>query len=104
MGALAEAPRTSDAQSWPSILPTPNLSNPTGGLVYMHAGERHPVDTYYKDFGPRLGLSYRLRDKLVLRCGYGLFYNPTAIRHHGRGTVWERRIRCVHELAHHQEQ
>lgn len=85
MGALAEAPRTSDAQSWPSILPTPNLSNPTGGLVYMHAGERHPVDTYYKDFGPRLGLSYRLRDKLVLRSGYGLFYNPTEFGTTGAG-------------------
>jgi outer membrane receptor protein involved in Fe transport len=28
----------------------------------------------YKDFAPRLGLAYKLTDKLVLRGGYGIFY------------------------------
>jgi carboxypeptidase family protein len=79
-------PAAVDAASWPSVLgPIPNLSNPTGGLVFMNPNQRHPVDTYYKDFGPRLGFSYRLRDRLVLRGGYGLFYNPTEFGTTGAG-------------------
>jgi hypothetical protein len=30
----------------------------------------------YKDFGPRLGATYRLNEKTVLRTGYGIYYNP----------------------------
>jgi hypothetical protein len=78
-------PNPIDAASWPSNLPMPDLSHPTGGLVFMNKNQRHPVDTYYKDWGPRLGLSYRLRDKLVLRTGYGLFYNPTEFGTTGAG-------------------
>jgi hypothetical protein len=29
-----------------------------------------------KDFGPRLGATYRLGEKTVLRAGYGIYYNP----------------------------
>lgn len=31
----------------------------------------------YKDFGPRIGLAYRLSNTLVARAGYGLTYLPT---------------------------
>jgi hypothetical protein len=78
-------PKAIDAASWPSILPMPDLSNPKGGLVFLNKNQRHPVDTYYKDWGPRVGLSYRLRNKLVLRGGYGLFYNPTEFGTTGAG-------------------
>src|SRR6266496_749560 len=30
----------------------------------------------YKDFAPRLGATYRLGDKTVLRAGFGIYYNP----------------------------
>ena len=30
----------------------------------------------YKDIAPRLGATYRLREKTVLRAGYGIYYNP----------------------------
>jgi hypothetical protein len=30
----------------------------------------------YKDFGPRLGASYRIGEKTVLRAGFGIYYNP----------------------------
>jgi hypothetical protein len=39
-----------------------------------------PMKTYYKDFGPRLGLAYSLNDKTVLRAAYGIYYA------HGGGT------------------
>lgn len=78
-------PTPIDAASWPSNLPMPDLTNPKGGLVFMSANQRHPVDTFYKDFGPRVGLSYRLRDRLVLRGGYGIFYNPTEFGTTGAG-------------------
>jgi len=30
----------------------------------------------YKDIAPRLGATYRLKEKTVLRAGYGIYYNP----------------------------
>ena len=78
-------PNPIDVASWPSVLPIPDLSKPTGGLVYLSDKQRHPVDTAFKDFGPRVGLAYRLRQSLVLRAGYGLFYNPTEFGTTGAG-------------------
>jgi hypothetical protein len=63
----------------------PDLTHPTGGLVFLSNSQRHPVDTNYKDLGPRFGLSYRLRNNLVLRSGYGLFYNPSEFGTQGGG-------------------
>ena len=34
----------------------------------------HPFTPYKKDFAPRLGLAYRVNDKMTVRAGYGLFY------------------------------
>jgi hypothetical protein len=75
--SLSIQPAAVDAASWPAILPMPNVTQPMGGLVFASNAERHQVDPYYRDFGPRLGLAYRLRDKLVFRAGYGFFYMPT---------------------------
>jgi hypothetical protein len=33
-------------------------------------------DGNYKDFAPRLGATYRLGEKTVLRAGFGIYYNP----------------------------
>ena len=36
---------------------------------------RTPNDTYYKNFGPRLGLEYAVDDKTVFRGGWGILYS-----------------------------
>src|SRR5450756_348917 len=33
------------------------------------------LDTQYSNFAPRLGISYSPNSKLVIRTGYGIFYN-----------------------------
>jgi len=36
---------------------------------------RTPVETYWKNFGPRLGLAYSIDDKTVIHAGFGIFYS-----------------------------
>ncbi len=52
-----------------------------GGLQFMgkdlSSRYRNPVDL--NNFGPRAGLAYKITDSLVLRTGYGLFYNPSGV-------------------------
>jgi hypothetical protein len=73
----------------------PDVTSPKGGLVFASASQRHITNTSYKDFGPRLGLAYQMRDKLVLRAGYGLFYNPTQWGTTGAGPVGNEGIDAV---------
>jgi hypothetical protein len=66
----------------------PNIPNPgAGGLPGAvtfwgdgpgRNGLRHMVDTYYKAFGPRLGLAYAVTPKTVVRAYYGILYAPEA--------------------------
>jgi hypothetical protein len=67
-------------------IPNPITGNP-GALQF--AGNRGagvscqcttPIQTYYKDFGPRLGFAYSVDDKTVFRGGFGILYS------HGGGT------------------
>jgi hypothetical protein len=67
--------------------PIPNVTSPVGGLVFANSSNRHIVNTVKTDFGPRLGIAYQMRDKLVLRAGYGLFYNPTTFGTQGAGVT-----------------
>ncbi len=49
----------------------------SGSLVFAKSGsigDRAQVDPNTKDFGPRIGVSYGLNDKTVLRGGYGIYY------------------------------
>jgi hypothetical protein len=50
--------------------------NLRGGLVYLSPDRRHQWDTDWLDFAPRIGLSYKITDRLVMRAGYGVFYPP----------------------------
>lgn len=52
----------------------PNLK---GGLQFVTENDPFQWDTPYTDIAPRLGLAYKLTDKLVLRAGYGIYYQPT---------------------------
>jgi hypothetical protein len=51
--------------------------NVPGMLVFNSGGTRGLYDTPHNNFAPRIGAAYQLRDKLVLRGGYGVFYVPT---------------------------
>ena len=48
--------------------------NLKGGLVYVNENDRFQWEPSHKDFAPRLGLAYKVTDKLVARAGYGVFY------------------------------
>ena len=52
-----------------TIIPSPNLSAyPVPGFKFHEPN--------YKDIAPRLGATYRLGEKTVVRAGYGIYYNP----------------------------
>jgi len=53
-----------------------------GELVFNSSSNRGLYDTQYKNFAPRIGAAYRLRDKLVVRGGYGIFFVPN---YYGQG-------------------
>ena len=48
-----------------------------GGLVFATADRRGAWDTDKLNLAPRIGIAYKLTDKLVLRGGYGIFYPQT---------------------------
>jgi len=62
----------------------PTLANPAvggypGALEFAGSGIdscncSDPVNSHYKNFGPRLGAAYKLNDKTVLRAGYAIMY------------------------------
>jgi hypothetical protein len=70
----------------------PTMSNPYTGNAgsFEFAGNyggssascgcRTPVNTYWKDFGPRIGFAYAADEKTVFRGGFGILYS------HGGGT------------------
>ncbi|MEP6538440.1 MAG: TonB-dependent receptor [Bryobacteraceae bacterium] len=48
-----------------------------GGLAYDNAKQRGLWDKDAKNFAPRVGIAYKLTDKLVVRTGYGIYFPPT---------------------------
>lgn len=59
-------------------LPLPPSFNQGGALGFIHVArgtvDKYLIPTDMLDFSPRFGLAYRLRQKTVLRAGYGVFY------------------------------
>jgi hypothetical protein len=51
--------------------------NLRGGLVFVSANDRGAWDTAWLNFAPRIGMAYKITDKLVVRGGYGMFYPQT---------------------------
>ncbi len=61
----------------------PNLANPitgtNGALQYTGTGAntcncRTPVNNYFKNFGPRIGLAYSVDPRTVIRASYGIMF------------------------------
>jgi hypothetical protein len=68
-------------------------SNVPGELVFNSSGNRGLYDTSHTNFAPRIGAAYQLRDKLVLRGGYGVFFVPNYYGNgpnigYSQGTPW----------------
>lgn len=53
---------------------------PPGNGFYSYCGRPNPADGSKKPFAPRIGLAYRLGDKMVLRGGYGIFFDSFETR------------------------
>ena len=61
----------------------PNLANPVtgvnGALQFTGTGAntcncRTPVNNYFKNFGPRIGVAYQVDPKTVIRASYGVMF------------------------------
>jgi hypothetical protein len=50
--------------------------NIPGELVFNSSNNRGLYHTSHTNFAPRIGAAYQLRDKIVLRGGYGVFFVP----------------------------
>jgi len=58
----------------------PGLENLRGLLQYTGNGNpRTEWDANAKQFAPRVGLAYRIGDKMAVRAGYGIFYLPISL-------------------------
>jgi len=56
--------------------------NVPGELVFNSSSNRGVYQTSHTNFAPRIGAAYQLRNKLVLRGGYGVFFVPS---YYGQG-------------------
>jgi len=73
-----------DRTSWfdfDAILPiqAPGLGPLRGGLVFANRNgtPRGQKDPDNNNFAPRVGLAYKVSQRLVVRSGFGIFYSPT---------------------------
>ncbi len=76
---LPRTERFNRGSYWDPTLTTP-ISVPgvtlgQGAVNFLSSNDRTYFSTDKKNFGPRVGLAYRLNDKTVLRAGYGMFYS-----------------------------
>jgi len=56
-------------------IPNPDLTpNLLGTFVLASPSDPSGVNTYYKNFSPRVGLAYALNNNTVVRAGYGIFF------------------------------
>lgn len=73
-----------DRTSWfdfDAVLPIrpAGLAPPRGGLVFANRNgtARANKDADNNNFAPRVGLAYQVTSRLVVRSGFGVFFNPT---------------------------
>ena len=62
-------------KSWVNMtLANPGSPGVLGGLEFASPADPSGVNTYYRNFSPRIGLAYSLNDKTVIHAAYGIFY------------------------------
>ncbi len=64
----------------PTGVPITAFQNLSGGLVFADSASAANQSTDKNNFQPRIGVSYALNDKTVLRGGFGLFTAPFQIQ------------------------
>jgi len=62
--------------------PNPGAGGRLGALIFAGSGpgrigRRRIADNWYRGFGPRLGLAYKVNDKTVVRGSTGIYYSPS---------------------------
>lgn len=77
---LATNPLTSSTPQCTTFAPNPQgcISNYPlrGAIVYRTSNDRNLYNTNFKNFAPRVGFSFQALNKLVVRGGYGIFFEP----------------------------
>ncbi len=58
----------------PTVPNTELSPNIQGAFVVASPSDPNGVNTYYRNFSPRLSVAYALNDKTVIRAGYGMMY------------------------------
>lgn len=65
-----------------------NIPNLPGTLAWVgHGNPSNQQATNWKNFGPRVGVDYKLTEKTVVRGGYGIYFLPRHISGNGAGAV-----------------
>jgi Carboxypeptidase regulatory-like domain/TonB dependent receptor len=64
----------------PASVPRTTFANLAGGLTFATDASQRNQATDKNNFQPRIGISYALRDKTVLRAGFGIFSAPFQIQ------------------------
>jgi len=57
----------------PSPLQVAGMPALLGGIRFADSGTRSPYNTDYGNWEPRVGLAYRLANRMVMRAGYGIY-------------------------------
>ena len=68
--------------------PNPGAGGYPGSLIFLSDAHRSSwQNTYFGEVGPRFGFAYSVNDKLVLRGGYGLMYEPPIANNWGEAFI-----------------
>lgn len=60
----------------PTPITVPGYPNLTGAFIFATPNDRSAYSPQLRDFAPRFGLAYQFAPKMVLRGGYGIYYDP----------------------------
>lgn len=80
IGATAYPPACNPPQDLDPCIPGGIQSVPDNDHIRLGGAKNFMDPTQYTDFGPRIGVAYRLTKATALRAGYGLFWDDLSAR------------------------